>query len=205
MHIVFLLEEPSAQKAIEGFVGQIVPANVTFNYIVFKGKKDLLRKLRERLLGYRKWIPSNHKIVVLIDEDRQDCKGLKQFMEAAAIEAGFVTKSTSTDGTFQVLNRIAVEEIEAWYFGDTNALTQAFPALSTTIGQKAAFRNPDSIGGGTWEALERELKKVGYYPAGLPKIEVAKTISTKMNPEVNQSPSFRAFRDGLLALITPPP
>jgi hypothetical protein len=69
------------------------------------------------------------------------------------------------------------------------------------ISKKAAFRNPDGIRGGTWETLERLLQKVGYYKGGLPKIELAKTITPYMKPADNTSKSFQTFRQALLELI----
>jgi hypothetical protein len=56
--------------------------------------------------------------------------------------------------------------------------------------------------GGTWEALERELKKCGYYQAGMPKIEVARNISEYMNPDRNRSTSFKIFIEGIQACLS---
>jgi hypothetical protein len=101
----------------------------------------------------------------------------------------------------QVVNRIAVEELEAWFFGDTGALRAAFPHVPPTLGQKAPYRNPDEIKGGTWEALERELQRSGYFRGGLPKIEAARTIARYMEPERNGSRSFCHFRNALVDLV----
>ena len=62
------------------------------------------------------------------------------------------------------------------------------------------FHNPDAIAGGTWEALERVLKKSGYYPSGMPKVETARNISKYMEPHRNISKSFQVFRDALQEL-----
>ncbi|MEA2046068.1 MAG: DUF4276 family protein [Euryarchaeota archaeon] len=72
-------------------------------------------------------MPDNWRIVVLIDEDRQDCNKLKLKLENAAIDAGLTTRtSAEADAKFQVLNRILVEELEAWFFGDSEALHSAY-------------------------------------------------------------------------------
>ena len=63
------------------------------------------------------------------------------------------------------------------------------------------YRDPDAIRGGTWEALERELKRVGYFKGGLGKIEAAKAISAQMDPERNISNSFQVFMKGLLEMV----
>lgn len=201
MHVEFLLEEPSAEVFLAGILPKLLPVGTTANLIAFQGKTDLLDKLEARLRGYRPWIPAEWRIVVLLDEDREDCRALKAKMEAAARAAGFATKSTpGAGGIFSVLNRISVEELEAWFFGDVPALVAAYPGVSPHLGSRAAYRAPDAIVGGTWEALERELQRAGYYGAGLPKIEVARNMAAHMQPARNTSPSFQCFRAGLAAL-----
>lgn len=201
MHVEFLLEEPSAEAFLDGMLPQLLPASATWNLIAFQGKTDLLEKLEARLRGYRPWIPSDWRIVVLVDEDREDCRALKAQMEAAACAAGFSTKShPAAGGVFSVLNRISIEELEAWFFGDITALATAYPGVSPHLGSRAAYRDPDAIAGGTWEALERELRRVGYYGGGLPKIEVARNLAAHMQPARNTSASFRCFCAGLAAL-----
>jgi hypothetical protein len=59
--------------------------------------------------------------------------------------------------------------------------------------------DPDAIKGGTWEALALLLHS--YYPTGLPKVEVARTVSALMVPERNRSHSFQVFWQGLLTLV----
>ena len=73
---------------------------------------------------------SRLKIVVLIDEDREDCLKLKKQLEDIAISAGLIPKSSCQKyKSFQVLNRIVVEELEAWFFGDVQAIRQAYPKV----------------------------------------------------------------------------
>ena len=67
-----------------------------------------------RLKGYQAWLPRDWKLVILIDEDREDCLELKQKLEEMAILSGLITKSScQKNKSFQVLNRIVVEELEA--------------------------------------------------------------------------------------------
>ncbi len=200
MHIELFLEEPSAEAFLSGFLHHLLPADTTWNPIVFQGKSDLLANLERRLKGYKSWMPQDWKIVVLIDEDRADCLSLKKQMETAAIDAGLITKSAAKGGTFTVLNRIAQEELEAWFFGDIKALATAYPGVSPNLGAKAHYRNPDAIGGGTWEALERVLQRAGYFAAGLSKIEVAREMARHMDADRNTSASFKCFTEGLAAL-----
>ena len=201
-HIEFLVEEPSAEAALSNLLPKILGEHATFSIHVHGGKSDLLGKLPGRLRGYKAWLPENYRIVILIDEDRADCKGLKVQLEQAACDAGLITKSTAGGkANFQILNRVAVEELEAWFFGDAEALAQAYPGVPARLDRKARFRNPDTIAGGTWEALERLLQRAGYYHAGLAKIAAARTISAHMDPNRNRSRSFQAFRSGLMAVI----
>lgn len=200
MHIHFLLEEPSAEAFLQGMLGKLLLPESTWDFIVFQGKRDLMANLTPRLKAYRKWIPEDFKIVVLIDEDRSDCKQLKAQMEAAAAAARLPTKSNPAKGAFVVLNRIAVEELEAWYFGDPAALRAAFPGVPPTLAAKAPFRDPDAIAGGTWETLERTLRKAGHFKGGLGKIEAAREMAKHMNPQGNRSVSFGHFVKGLAAL-----
>ena len=172
----------------------------SFSIHPFNGKKDLLGKLPGRLRAYKKWIPRDYRIVVLIDRDRDDCTLLKKQMEKIAIEAGLLTKSSSPDdGNFQVLNRIAIEELEAWFLGDVEALAAAYPGVPLTLGTKERYRDPDAVVN-TWEALERVLQQAGY-PGPLQKIRSASEISKGMVPERNRSASFQSFYTGILACI----
>lgn len=201
MHIEFLVEELSTQEAFQNFLPKILGDEITFDIHSFKGKTDLLSKLPKRLKGYKAWIPEDYRIVVVVDKDKDDCRLLKSKLETIAIDAGFVTKSSATDSQFKVLNRIVIEELEAWFFGDIKALTTAYPKIPISIGTQARYRDPDAITGGTWEALEQVMQKAGYYPAGLEKIKVARDISQYMTPSNNRSKSFQIFYEGLLKII----
>jgi hypothetical protein len=202
MHVEFFVEEPSAEAALSILIPKIFKGIHTFRFHPFQGKADLLKNLPARLKGYSSWLPRDWKIVVLIDQDNQDCFVLKGKLEESAKKAGLRTKTLAKGkGTFQVLNRLAIEELEAWFFGDVSALKAAYPRIPVTLGKKPKYSNPDSIVGGTWEALERELKKAGYYPTGMPKIEVARNVSPHMDAERNRSHSFQVFVNGLKACL----
>ncbi|MBN1322409.1 MAG: DUF4276 family protein [Methanotrichaceae archaeon] len=205
MHIVFLVEEPSAEAALQNLVPKILGSSATFNIHPHQGKSDLLSKLPMLMKSYAKWLPDDYRIVVLVDEDRCSCKALKEQMERAACDAGLITRTMAgsrySHSRFQVLNRIAVEELEAWFFGDPVALNQAYPKIPKTLGGRSKYRDPDSINGGTWESLERELKRVGYFQGGLRKTEAAKNITSHMEPDINSSKSFQIFRDGLKEMV----
>jgi len=204
-HIEFLVEEPSTEAALEVLVPRICGQGITFSIHPYQGKSDLLAKLPARLCGYRSWLPENWGIVALVDEDRQKCEDLKTELEDAAQDAGFGTKTNpKPGGRFQVLTRVAVEELEAWFLGDVQALVTAYPRVSPNLGAKARFRDADAVAGGTWEALERVLKRAGYYSGGLQKTRAAREIACHMDPQRNTSRSFLALLQGLRAMIGQP-
>lgn len=140
---------------------------------------------------------------MLVDADRDDCRELKAKMEHIAHEAGMTTKSVADPGTpFQVLNRLAIEELEAWFFGDVEAMRMVYPRVSKNLERQSRYRDPDAITGGTWEALQRVLQQAGYHQGGLAKIQAARDISTYMQPERNCSRSFQTFRQGVISLLS---
>lgn len=201
MHVEFLVEEPSAEAALRTLAPKILRPGDTFDVHPFQNKHELLHRLPSRLRGYSYWLPEDWRIVVLVDQDSDDCRVLKADLESAAQGAGLVTQSSSRQGRdFKVLNRVAVEELEAWFIGDPEAVVSAYPRVPPSFAAAARYRDSDSIKGGTWEALERVLQKAGYYRSGLPKIAAARLISAQMNPDRNRSRSFRAFRNGLIRL-----
>ncbi|MBF0460755.1 MAG: DUF4276 family protein [Magnetococcales bacterium] len=167
----------------------------------FQCKDDLLKNLPNRLRSYSHWLPPHWAVLVLVDRDDDHCQTLKQPMEATAETAGLVSKTRAGQGNpFQVVNRIVVEELEAWFFGDWRAVQAAYPRVPATIPARAKFRNPDAILG-TWEALERILKQAGYFKTGLRKMECARTVAQQMDPARNTSDSFLAFVDAVNAAI----
>ncbi len=201
IRLEFYVEEPSAEAALINLVPLILrDTDFEFEIYPFQGKQALLRKLPHRLKAYHHFTDSDWRVVVLVDRDDDDCHQLKASLERIAREAGLHTRtSTGSASNFQVLNRMAIEELEAWFFGDIPALRKAYPQVPSTLDKKAAYRNPDAITGGTWEQLERVLKT--YHPGGLEKVRAAEEISEHMDPDRNRSKSFQVFRDALRAIL----
>ena len=203
MFIKFFLEEFSAEEALKLLLPKILTDDVKYEFHTFEGRDEMLIELPMRLKGER-WIPNDWRIIVLIDEDRKDCHELKTYLEKAAHDAGFVTKSSADpNDDFQVVNRIAIEELEAWFFGDVDALHAAYPKISRSLHTKAKYRNPDAITGGTYEALEDLLKQKKYYKREerIHKPDVAQNIAQHMEPSRNRSKSFQVFVEGLKACV----
>lgn len=188
MHLEFLLEEQSMEAALLELVPKIVPDH-SFELHPHRGKPDLLKKLEGRLRGYARWSVPELRVVVVVDRDSDDCHVLKRSILDVCASAGM-----------PALCRIAIEELEAWFFGDVAALRSAYPGVPVTLGARRGFRDPDAIQGGTWEALERVLQRAGHYPTGMPKVEVATRVAERMDIEGNCSHSFRVLRSGLREL-----
>jgi hypothetical protein len=174
----------------------------SFQVYPYQCKDDLLAKLPARLRGYRSWLPSDWRIVVLVDRDDDDCAVLKQKMERMASQAGLVTKSATSGPAYSVVNRVVIEELEAWYFGDWQAVCAAYPKVLATIPNQVPYRNSDAIRGGTWEAFEKIMQKAGYFRGGLRKIEAARAVAEHWNIDTNTSRSFQVLRDVLRELAT---
>ena len=96
---------------LQTLLASMLPEDSAFTIHSFRGKPDLMKKLRDRLRGYAAWMPESYRIVVVVDRDDDDCKILKEKLETAATDSSLLTR-TQTGGTpWQVVNRIAIEEL----------------------------------------------------------------------------------------------
>ncbi|MBP7401196.1 MAG: hypothetical protein KBA30_01105 [Clostridia bacterium] len=92
---------------------------------------------------------------------------------------------------------VCVEEIEAWLLGDRQALLAAYPDADLSVADRYG---QDSICG-TWQTLARcihpdsaaRIIRIGYPAIGQYKYEWCRDISRYMDPDRNDSPSFRRF------------
>lgn len=186
---------------MEAFLQELLPGlldgETSFEVHPFQCKADLLGRLPARLKGYSRWLPKDWRIIVIVDCDNDACHTLKNELERMALEVGLSTRSNSQTTDWQIVNRIAIEELEAWYFGEWDAVCKAYPRVPTGISAKTKFRDSDAIQGGTWEALERTLQKAGYFKTGLRKIEAARAIGKCLDATRNNSRSFQVFRDAV--------
>ena len=187
---------------LDGLLPRMLPEGHTFRVHSFRGKADLLRKLPSRLRGYRSWLVEEVRIIVLVDRDNDDCYELKQRLEREASASGLLTRSRSTGLPWQVVNRVVIEELEAWYFGDWEAVRTAYPRVSYATPRSKAYQDPDAIRGGTCEAFERLLKRHGYFPTGLRKIEAARAIAAHTEPDRNRSRSFARFHEVVMEAVS---
>lgn len=189
------------EVALQHLLPQLLREGISAELRQFQCKSELLKQLPQRLAGYAQWLPATAAVLVVVDRDDDDCVVLKAQLDAMARAAGLVPRSDARPGgRFQVINRIAIEELEAWFFGDWPAVCEAYPKMPETLPRRAGFRDADAIAGGAWEALERELQRKGYFKQGLRKLELAREVASRMDPARNRSASFVCLRAALAQL-----
>lgn len=195
-HLRFLVEEPSMKDFLEGLLPRLLPEGAEFDVTAFNGKHDLLKNLQNRLSGVKRSLRAGQRLFVVVDRDSEDCHELKQRLEGFAYQAGLVTRTASGGHKWQLVNRIVVEELEAWYFGDWTAVRAAYDKAPEDPSGGASFRDPDAIRGGTWEAFERVMKS--EFRAGLRKREAARRIAEHIEPTRSSSHSFKVFYEAVI-------
>lgn len=177
MKLIFLLEEPSMKYLLDELLPRILPPDVTFQTIPHRGKRDLEKSIPRKLRGWNE--PGDIRFVILHDQDTKDCVSLKTALQQLCD----VTERPC-------LVRIACQEMEAWYFGDVNALCLAYgqPKLRDVI-RKEKFRIPDAIP----NPKEQLYKLIPEHQ----QISGAKRVAPHMNIEQNTSVSFQKFVSGV--------
>lgn len=204
-HLVLLVEEPSMEAFLHALLPRMLPPGRGFEVHAFQGKADLLAKLEARLLAYARFLPEDSRLVVVVDRDDDDCHALKTRMEEISARAGMLSRTRAKAkgrADWQLVNRIAIEELEAWYFGEWVAVRSVYPRLPDGVPRSRGLRDPDAIAGGTWEAFGRVLQRHGYHRTGLPKIEAARAIGHHFEPGRARSQSFLALHRALTEALT---
>ncbi|MBN1964218.1 MAG: DUF4276 family protein [Anaerolineae bacterium] len=196
MHLEFLLEEESMENVIEIVMEQIVGASPDHTWTVHPhhSKGHLLKQLLPKLRGYRNFLSHDTHIVIIVDQDQDDCRALKRKIVDWAVEAGLETQS---------LVRIAVCELESWFLGDIRALEEAFPKLRhLKLHGKARYRNPDERTDPKND-LDREMTNAGYPAYSIAKRLNSLEISYHMSiiPYHNRSHSFQITVQALRNLL----
>lgn len=211
MHFEFLVEGQCELTALSTILDQIVGEyNNPHTWKIHKhrgiGKfpadlmakpnpadQSLLHNLPARLRAYGATQDKDLLVVVLVDLDhRNSCKELKKDL---------LNVLNTCPQKPNCLFRIAIEELEAWFLGDQEAIIRAYPNVNINI-LKNYIQDSQC---GTWELLMdaispgfRSNMKGSHSQLILgKKVEFAKRISLHMNVENNQSPSFKCFRDGI--------
>jgi hypothetical protein len=157
-------------------------------------KRMLLDQLPRMLKGYGK-TPGIDAVLVVLDTDKRNC--VEFLAELKALLAGC---NPAPNTVFQ----LAIEEAEAWYLGDRQALEEAYPRAKADV----LNRYVQDSACGTWELLadaiytggSAAIRKAGWPLPGQIKHEWAEKIGPLLDPDRNVSPSFGKLRDGLRRL-----
>lgn len=206
MRLHILVEGPADAALLRGWFPRLLPQHA-LSIILHRGKgrlpgdpsraidpkrEGLLDQLPAKLRAYGRALnPATDRVLVFLDLDDGDCLDLKQRL-LAVLE--------SCDPRPTVLFRIAIEETEAFYLGDPEAIRRAFPQARL---HKMRDYIQDSICG-TWELF---MDVIGA------KVEDKVDWAEKMAPHLgtawrgaraNRSPSFCQFCKGLLQLAGEP-
>ena len=178
MKLVFLLEERSMKELLDLLLPRLLPSGIPFQTIPHSGKTDLQKSIKRKINA---WTEPDVAFIILHDQDSNDCMVLKEKLTKLCVDSGK-----------PFLVRIPCRELEAWYWGDLKAVSNAYGTDLTKLKNKKAYRDPDKIGN-----PKQELKK--YIPT-MGQIDGARKIAPLMDIENNTSHSFQVFVNGVLAL-----
>ncbi|NTV92366.1 MAG: DUF4276 family protein [Chlorobiaceae bacterium] len=181
--IVFFLEEPSAQRMLEGVLPRFIP-DVNVRYVVFQGKSDLEKELVRKL---RLWQLPDSVFVVMRDKDAGDCRAIKMRLAELCRKAG----------QCEALIRVACHELESFYLGDLAAVERGLDLTGLAAKQvKSQYKNPDRLGNPS-EILSKLTNGKYQKEAG------SRAIGKYLNLENNSSQSFTVLLSGIKKVLEP--
>lgn len=211
MYFQFLIEDKSGQILVEKIMNKLCGDNGknVFDCKYFHGiggftskntvketkTGKLLNDLSTYLRGFDKSLRgmgSEAAIFIVLDNDTRDTEVFRSELAEVAKK-----NNINIDHVFC----IAIEEMEAWLLGDSEAIKKAYPEAKMSVVKNY---EQDSICG-TWELLAETVYKGGlrklkeecttYIEIGGKKCEWAEKIGQFMDVDSNISPSFIYFVD----------
>lgn len=211
MHLEVLVEDQSGKKALEILLPELLGDAHTFRVKHYKGighipkdmettqdpsKRMLLAQLPKILEGLGKTFsnyPNDYHTAVVVVCDLDD-RCMKQFRNELLSILEACNPKPEARFCF------AIEEGEAWFLGDINAIKSAYPKANNQV--LNSYKNDEICG--TWELLAEAIYpggvkalKEGNDNVGWVKSKWAENITPNMDVENNQSPSFNYFKDKL--------
>lgn len=185
-----LVEEPSMKNALIAILPRVLPQDYVLQQNCFipthEGKQHLQKSLPGKIKGYKKF-PHPVRVLVIQDQDSNDCKAWKENIQALIRGTGV---------TVDHLIRIACRELECWYAGDLDAVEAVYPRFKASHHkEKTKFGRPDRM-----QCAEEFRRLI----PGFTKYEASKHIPPKMQIENNRSESFRQFIRGVKNWLNTP-
>jgi len=199
MHLEFLTEDQSSRKAMDILIPKMLGNETTYRIHSYKGIGRIPKGLRPKSAANKR---------ILLDQLPRILRGYgnTSYCDVVIVVCDLDNKDkhdflTELQNVLDVCERkpktiicLAIEEFEAWYLGDMNAVREAYPKAKTSV--LNSYVN-DSICG-TWELLadavykggSKALSKKGWQAEGEQKSIWAELISPHMNVDENHSPSF---------------
>lgn len=184
IHLVCLLEEPSAEEMLKVLFKRLLPDDVYPVIIPFEGKQDLDKQLERKI---RCWNQPDSVFLVLRDQDSGDC---------VAIKSGLLQKIQQAGKADKALVRIACRELESFYIGDMHAVEVGLGISGLAgLSVKAKYRNPDALGNPAEELMRltggKYQKRFG-----------SRAIAPHLDLENNRSHSFNVLVAGIRRLVS---
>ncbi|MCD4824549.1 MAG: DUF4276 family protein [Phycisphaerae bacterium] len=178
-NLVIFTEEESAKTMLEELLPRLLPEGIYYRCVAFEGKQDLEKQLPRKLRG---WRTPNTKFVVLRDQDRANCKTVKNGLIDICRQAR----------KQNVLIRVVCRELESWYLADLAAVEKGLGCKGLAKKQmKDKYRSPDDI-----TNPKEELRKLCKYQP----ISSSRAISPYLDLDNCRSRSFKHFISGVRRL-----
>ena len=181
--VEILVEEKSMELFLENLLPKILPERYVLYVNCFirphEGKSHLSKSIPKKSRAY-KHFNTPVKLIVVHDQDSNDCKNLKRKIEESV---------RANNEQIPLLIRIPCKELENWYLGDLKAIEGLYPkSRAERYINKAKFRIVDKLNG--TEEMERLSKE-------FTKTFCAKNICAHMDIDSNSSTSFNQFVSGV--------
>lgn len=180
--LYFFVEEESIVILLKSILHKVLPNNFSCHFIVFDGKQDLEKKLIKRLKNLK--VPNSH-VVVIRDQDREDCHIVKMRLQEKCKSAGKP----------ETMIRVVCRELESFYLGDLKAVEVGLGIKGLAKKQEnKKFRQPDQVQS-PFKELELLTKKTYQKIAG------SRAIAAHMDLAKNSSVSFNHLIQGIQRLV----
>jgi chromosomal replication initiation ATPase DnaA len=188
--IIFLVEDYSMRKFLEGVLPRLDFKNHEFDIKHHQGKGDLISNLDKIIPTLSK---RAQQIIVIIDQDKQDCTELKNKIKG---------KMAWCSCEYKI--RIACYELESWFLGDMEAIAKCSTKFKASFFQgKEKYRDIDSIHKPS-SVIEEIVPDWKDTYSSKPKFaeKMAKFISldARNTKKANRSHSFQVFLEMLQKL-----